>query len=249
MCDGPRRHNRTGLHTPDLSSKPFVTILLPHSAPPRRLSGFPACTIWRFTPVSEQFCRAGPAAASSIRVQAQASFGRRWKSGSNKAMGTFSPWVHGLIAELEAMAGHVDEALATVDQGLALAEETGEHWKDPLLFRRKGEFSSGAILPIPPLPRKPSRGPSPSPSSKVREAMACAPRSRSPNSANRPAAPPKPAPSSGRRSKAFRRRPRCLRSPRRWRCYRDCLRVCFGRRSGNTACVYGRFRLFPARRL
>jgi predicted ATPase len=52
----------------------------------------------------------------------------------------FSPWVHGLIAELQATAGHVDEALATVDQGLALAEETGEHWKDPLLFRRKGEI-------------------------------------------------------------------------------------------------------------
>jgi class 3 adenylate cyclase/predicted ATPase len=52
----------------------------------------------------------------------------------------FSPWVHCLIAELEAMAGHVDAALATVDQGLALAEDTGEHWKDPLLFRRKGEI-------------------------------------------------------------------------------------------------------------
>jgi predicted ATPase len=52
----------------------------------------------------------------------------------------FSPWVLGLIAELEAMAGHFDEALAAVDQGLALAEETGEHWKDPLLFRRKGEI-------------------------------------------------------------------------------------------------------------
>jgi class 3 adenylate cyclase/predicted ATPase len=54
--------------------------------------------------------------------------------------GIFSPWVHGLIAELEAMAGHVDDALATLDQGLALAEDTGEHWKDPLLFRRKGEI-------------------------------------------------------------------------------------------------------------
>jgi hypothetical protein len=27
-----------------------------------------------------------------------------------------------------------------LNEGLALAEETGEHWKHPLLFRRKGEI-------------------------------------------------------------------------------------------------------------
>jgi predicted ATPase len=51
----------------------------------------------------------------------------------------FAPFIHGLIAELEAMTGRADIAVASVDAGLALAEETGERWTDPLLFRRKGE--------------------------------------------------------------------------------------------------------------
>jgi predicted ATPase len=51
-----------------------------------------------------------------------------------------APWFYGMIAELEAMADHVDDVLTTVDQGLELAQETGERWKDPLLFRRKGEI-------------------------------------------------------------------------------------------------------------
>jgi predicted ATPase len=52
----------------------------------------------------------------------------------------FAPFIHGLIAELEAMTGRADVALASVDAGLALAEETGERWTDPLLFRRKGKI-------------------------------------------------------------------------------------------------------------
>jgi predicted ATPase len=52
----------------------------------------------------------------------------------------FAPFIHGLIAELEAVTGRTDFALASVDAGLALAEETGERWTDPLLFRRKGEI-------------------------------------------------------------------------------------------------------------
>jgi class 3 adenylate cyclase/predicted ATPase len=51
----------------------------------------------------------------------------------------FAPFVRGLIAELEAMMGHVDVALASVDAGLLLAEETGERWTDSWLFRRKAE--------------------------------------------------------------------------------------------------------------
>jgi class 3 adenylate cyclase/predicted ATPase len=52
----------------------------------------------------------------------------------------FAPSVHGLIAELEAISGRADIALASVDAGLALAEKTGERWTDPLLIRRKGEI-------------------------------------------------------------------------------------------------------------
>jgi predicted ATPase len=52
----------------------------------------------------------------------------------------FAPSIHGLIAELETMTGHAGVALASVNAGLALAEETGERWTDPLLFCRKGEI-------------------------------------------------------------------------------------------------------------
>jgi predicted ATPase len=63
----------------------------------------------------------------------------------------FAPFVYGLIAELEAITGRADIALASVDAGLALAEETGERWTDPLLIRRKGEilFQRDAINPAP----------------------------------------------------------------------------------------------------
>jgi predicted ATPase len=38
------------------------------------------------------------------------------------------------------MTDRVDSALASVDAGLALAQETGERWTDPLLLRLKGEI-------------------------------------------------------------------------------------------------------------
>jgi hypothetical protein len=52
----------------------------------------------------------------------------------------FVPFIYGLIAELEAIVGRADNALASVDTGLALAEETGERWTDPLVVRLKGEI-------------------------------------------------------------------------------------------------------------
>ncbi len=51
-----------------------------------------------------------------------------------------APWSYGMMAELEALAGRADSALASVAAGLALAKKTGERWMDPLLFRRKGEI-------------------------------------------------------------------------------------------------------------
>ncbi len=50
------------------------------------------------------------------------------------------PWFHGLLADLEAMRPDLDSALATIDAGLALAEETGEHYTDPHLHRLRGDF-------------------------------------------------------------------------------------------------------------
>jgi predicted ATPase len=51
-----------------------------------------------------------------------------------------APSFHGLLAELEAMRPDLDSALATIDAGLAMAEETGEHYTDPNLHRLRGEF-------------------------------------------------------------------------------------------------------------
>ncbi|HZZ26023.1 MAG TPA: hypothetical protein VFE60_27270, partial [Roseiarcus sp.] len=51
-----------------------------------------------------------------------------------------APSFHGLLAELEAMRPDVDSAFAAIDAGLAIAEETGEHYTDPYLHRLRGEF-------------------------------------------------------------------------------------------------------------
>jgi predicted ATPase len=52
----------------------------------------------------------------------------------------FAPWIYGMIADLEAMTGRVDNALASLDAGLALAKETGDRWTDPLLYRLRGDI-------------------------------------------------------------------------------------------------------------
>jgi predicted ATPase len=51
-----------------------------------------------------------------------------------------APSFHGLLAELEAMRPDLDGALTAIDQGLAMAEETGAHYTDPYLYRLRGEF-------------------------------------------------------------------------------------------------------------
>src|SRR4029077_20473822 len=51
-----------------------------------------------------------------------------------------APSFYGLLAELEAMRLDQESALAAVDAGLAIAEDTGEHYTDPYLYRLCGEF-------------------------------------------------------------------------------------------------------------
>jgi class 3 adenylate cyclase/predicted ATPase len=51
-----------------------------------------------------------------------------------------APSFHGLLAELEAMRSDLDGALTTIEAGLAMAEETAEHYTDPYLHRLRGEF-------------------------------------------------------------------------------------------------------------
>jgi adenylate cyclase len=51
-----------------------------------------------------------------------------------------APSFYGLLAELEAMRPDLDRALTTVHAGLAMAEETREHYTDPYLYRLRGDF-------------------------------------------------------------------------------------------------------------
>jgi predicted ATPase len=51
-----------------------------------------------------------------------------------------APSLHGLLADLEAPARGPESALALIDQGLAIAKETGEHFTDPYLHRLRGEL-------------------------------------------------------------------------------------------------------------
>jgi tetratricopeptide (TPR) repeat protein len=53
---------------------------------------------------------------------------------------TGAPWFHGLLAELEVTTRGPDSALMLIDEGLAIAEETGEHFTDPYLHRLRGEI-------------------------------------------------------------------------------------------------------------
>jgi class 3 adenylate cyclase/predicted ATPase len=50
-----------------------------------------------------------------------------------------APSFHGMLAELEAITGGYDSALVQIDQGLAIAYETEEHFTDSYLYRMRGE--------------------------------------------------------------------------------------------------------------
>ncbi|MBV8108028.1 MAG: AAA family ATPase [Hyphomicrobiales bacterium] len=50
----------------------------------------------------------------------------------------YAPLFQGRLAELEAEGSDVDGALRRIDEALALANETGEHWTDALLHRIRG---------------------------------------------------------------------------------------------------------------
>jgi class 3 adenylate cyclase/predicted ATPase len=51
-----------------------------------------------------------------------------------------APHYHGLLAELDVTTRSPDSALTLIDEGLALAEETGEHVTDPYLHCLRGEI-------------------------------------------------------------------------------------------------------------
>ena len=50
------------------------------------------------------------------------------------------PLFRGLLADLEVEGENAEEALDTIDAGLACAGDTGEHWSDAFLHRVRGEI-------------------------------------------------------------------------------------------------------------
>jgi predicted ATPase len=50
------------------------------------------------------------------------------------------PFFQGLLAEVEAERQEVEQALTRIDEALALAQQTGEHWTDAFLHRLRGEI-------------------------------------------------------------------------------------------------------------
>jgi predicted ATPase len=61
----------------------------------------------------------------------------RWLERGNKFA---APFFYGMLADLEAMTGRIDNALASMEAGLALAKETGDRWADALLHRLRGDI-------------------------------------------------------------------------------------------------------------
>ena len=51
-----------------------------------------------------------------------------------------APALYGLLAELEVVSRGPDSALTLIDQGLAIAGETDEHFSDPYLHRLRGDI-------------------------------------------------------------------------------------------------------------
>ncbi|HME85651.1 MAG TPA: hypothetical protein VKG91_14155, partial [Roseiarcus sp.] len=51
-----------------------------------------------------------------------------------------APSLYCLLAELKAVAREPESALASIDQGLSIADETGEHFTDPYLRRLRGDL-------------------------------------------------------------------------------------------------------------
>ena len=54
--------------------------------------------------------------------------------------GLWVPIFRGLLAEIEARGQGVEAALTCIDEALAFAGETGEHWTDAFLHRIRGEI-------------------------------------------------------------------------------------------------------------
>jgi predicted ATPase len=118
----------------------------------------------------------------------------------------FLPLFWGLLAEIEADDHGAEGALRRVDEALALAAETGEHWTDSLLHRIRGEI----LLKHDPA----NNGLAPSRNTRTQRASNCAQRCRWPGFTNQVAARSRRMRCLRRRSKVFRQRRNFPRSPK-----------------------------------
>ena len=136
---------------------------------------------------------------------------------SDQGNRVFIPQFFGLLAELEVADEDPARALETIKEGLTAAREGGQLYADSFLFRLYGEI----LLMRDPSATTPAEDAYRTAIAVAREQGARSYELRgSPNSTNRPIGPPRPTPSLRLRSKAFRRRRKCPRSPKRKCCSR-----------------------------
>jgi predicted ATPase len=74
------------------------------------------------------------------RETGSADFRRAMAEYASRGAKFYLPFYRGRLAEIEAEGGDAEAALAGIDEALALAGETGEHWFDAGLHRIRGEI-------------------------------------------------------------------------------------------------------------
>jgi tetratricopeptide (TPR) repeat protein len=146
-----------------------------------------------------------------------------------------------LLAELEDAAGNSERTLAAIDEGLATAQQSGQNYTETFLHRLRGDLLLKLNTDDPdPAAAAYKAAVDVSRSIKGLALTNCSPPSRSPSSTNRRAAPSMRTPFLLRRSKVFRRRSKCRKSPRLRRCSRCWRRPRRSRpskRSVNVGCI------------
>jgi predicted negative regulator of RcsB-dependent stress response len=81
----------------------------------------------------------GPADEGCGRGYRRAARGHKREARTRRERQTLHAW-YGFLAELQSAAGAVDDALASIKQGLELAERTGGHRMDACLHRLRGDI-------------------------------------------------------------------------------------------------------------
>src|SRR5262249_3394719 len=92
----------------------------------------------RTTQFRERCNPLGQALGWTAAIPERESFARRWRRGRPRKQ-TRRTVLPRSTAEIEAQ-GDAEGALTRIDEALALAAETGEHWSDAFLHRLRGEI-------------------------------------------------------------------------------------------------------------